>query len=162
MGMCEWVSDSRESRESAWLANPCELRIRITGLLYSCTRTVPTRQRLRAYGRAIRTISRRLGNHCRIRANPFRMGIHANCESASQLLNNLFRNRGMGEGEKKKNIRRKTESKIPKDETPGQMGNVLMLCCFATNVSGFWCFGEWFEKKRVLVSTRVGRSWDLR
>ena len=38
MGMCEWVS---ESRESAWLANPCELRIRITGLLYSCT--VPTR-----------------------------------------------------------------------------------------------------------------------
>ena len=31
MGMCEWVSDSRDS---AWLANPCELRIRITGLLW--------------------------------------------------------------------------------------------------------------------------------
>ena len=28
MGICEWVSDSRES---AWLANPCELGIRITG-----------------------------------------------------------------------------------------------------------------------------------
>ena len=25
MGMCEWVSDSRES---VWLANPCELQIR--------------------------------------------------------------------------------------------------------------------------------------
>ena len=38
-----------------------------------------------AYGRAIRTISRRLGNHCRIRANPLGLRIHANCESASQI-----------------------------------------------------------------------------
>ena len=55
MGMCEWVSDSRES---AWLANPCELRIRITGVL--CPHHVGS-----AYGMAIRTISKRLENHCR-------------------------------------------------------------------------------------------------
>ena len=50
MGMCEWVSDARES---AWLAKPCELRIRITDVL--CPHHVGS-----ACGRAIRTISRRL------------------------------------------------------------------------------------------------------
>ena len=42
MGMCDWVSDSRES---AWLANPCELRVRITGLLYAFTMHTPTRMK---------------------------------------------------------------------------------------------------------------------
>ena len=60
VGMCEWVSDSRDS---AWLANPCELQIRITDVL--CPHHVGS-----AYGRAIRTISRTLVNHCRTRANP--------------------------------------------------------------------------------------------
>ena len=33
-----------------------------------------------------RTISRRLAIHCRIRANPFHLRIHANCESASHVV----------------------------------------------------------------------------
>ena len=73
MGMCEWVSDSRES---AWFANPRELRIRITDVL--CPQRVGS-----AYGRAIHTISRRLVNRCRIRANPLGLRIHANCNSTS-------------------------------------------------------------------------------
>ena len=80
-GMCEWVSDSRES---AWLANPCKLRIRITDVL--CSQHVGS-----AYGRAIRTISRRLVNHCRIRANPLGLRIHANCESVSQCKTETHR-----------------------------------------------------------------------
>ena len=74
MGMCERVSDSRES---AWLAHPCELRIRITDVL--CPHHVGS-----AYGRVIRTTSRRLVNHCQICANPPGLRIHASCESASQ------------------------------------------------------------------------------
>ena len=46
------------------------------------------------YGRASRTISRRLVNHCRIGVNSLGVRIHANCESASQPLTNLtFRKR---------------------------------------------------------------------
>ena len=107
MGMCEWESDSRES---AWLANPCELRIRITDVLANCESAsqmfariasphhrCPCEFRVRvtdvlclhyvgsAYGRAIRTISRRLENHRRVRANPLGLRIHANCISASQI-----------------------------------------------------------------------------
>ena len=44
----------------------------------------------RGYGRAIRTISRRLVNHCRIRANPLGLRIRANCESASQHSSALY------------------------------------------------------------------------
>ena len=66
-----------DTRESAWLANPCELRIRITDVL--CPHHVAS-----AHGTAIRTISRRLVNHCRIRANPLGLRIHATCESPSQ------------------------------------------------------------------------------
>ena len=65
MGICEWVSDSREF---VWLANPCELRTRIAYLL--CPHHVGS-----AYGKAIRTISRRLVKHCRIRANPLGLRI---------------------------------------------------------------------------------------
>ena len=75
MGRCEWVSGSRES---ARLANACELRVRITDVLYP--HLVGS-----ACGMAIRRISRRLVNHCRIRANPLGLRIHANRESASQL-----------------------------------------------------------------------------
>ena len=49
MGMYEWVSDSRES---AWLANPCELRIRMIDVL--CPHLLGS-----AYGMAIRTISKK-------------------------------------------------------------------------------------------------------
>ena len=70
LDICEWVL---VSSESAWLANPSELRIRITDVRGS------------AYGRAIRPISRSLVNHCRIRANPLGLRIRANCESASQV-----------------------------------------------------------------------------
>ena len=51
MGMCERVSDSRES---AWLANSYELQIRITNVLFP-------HQVGSAYGRAIRTISNQGG-----------------------------------------------------------------------------------------------------
>ena len=57
MGMCEWVSDSRES---AWLANPSELRIRVTGLPYSWI--VHTRTK-RLYGR---TISHNIKKACEL------------------------------------------------------------------------------------------------
>ena len=67
-GMCEWVSDSRDS---AWLANPCELRIDLTDVL--CTHHVGS-----AHGLAIRTISRRLVNHRRTRANSLGLRIHTN------------------------------------------------------------------------------------
>ena len=60
----------------------CE-SMRIANPHQKCTRTVPTPRRKRLWW-AIRTISRRLGNHCRIRANPLGLRIHANCESASQ------------------------------------------------------------------------------
>ena len=44
-----------------------------------------------AYGRAFRTRSRRLANHCRIRANPFRLRVHASCESPSQgVINGIL------------------------------------------------------------------------
>ena len=76
---CESLSDSRES---AWLANPCELRIRITDVL--CPHHVGS-----VYGVATRTTSRRLVNHSRIRANPLGLRIHANCESASQVYLHL-------------------------------------------------------------------------
>ena len=65
------------------LANPCKLRIRRTHAL--CPHQVGS-----AYGRAIRTISTRLVNHGRIRANPLGLRIHANCESASQLMCPFF------------------------------------------------------------------------
>ena len=74
--MCEWVSDSHES---ARLANPCELRIRFTDVL--CPHHVGS-----AYGMALRTISRRLVSHCRIRTSPLGLRIHAKGESASQCL----------------------------------------------------------------------------
>ena len=62
MGMCEWVSDH-----------------------HRCTVPTPRMKRL-WYGRAIRSISKRLVNHCRIRANPLGLRIHANCESASRVV----------------------------------------------------------------------------
>ena len=74
MGMCEWVSDSRES---AWLANPCKTRFRITDV--HCPDHVGS-----AYGRATRIISRRHVNHCRIRANPLGLRIPVNWVSASR------------------------------------------------------------------------------
>ena len=80
IGISEWVSDSCES---AWLVIPRELRIRITDVL--SPHHVGS-----AYVKAIRTTSRRLANHCRIRANPLGLRIHANCESASQIKSGVY------------------------------------------------------------------------
>ena len=81
VGVCRTLlMDSLMGVGFARIRSACE-SMRSAKLLDRCTVPTPRRKR-RWHGRAIRTISARLVNHCRTRVNPLGLRIHANCESA--------------------------------------------------------------------------------